>query len=86
MKDEPVDLTIKFTNKRALDLFAAWLCNAGEQQYWEYASYQNEDEDAMVRRFCYHGIEDETKDYSDKSRYQPFMVDNTIRTIPGKIY
>lgn len=78
-----VILKIEFDNQELLDDFARWLCNSGEQQYWEYAKYGHSD--MIITEFNYHGPEDETKAKDDEDRYGEFMYDNTIRTVAGRL-
>jgi len=80
-------LTIEFDNQEALDNFASWLCNSGEQHYWNYmeVSESENDGDITVTSFHYHGPEDETKEKNDPSRYGKFMCDNIIRTTIGRL-
>lgn len=88
MKDkENNDLVIKFPSKEALMHFASWLCEAGEQDYWNWMEYREQEEegDITVRSFHYHGEEDETKAQDDSARYKEFMCDNTIRTTVGRL-
>lgn len=76
---EKVNLTIEFHSQDALLAFAHWLSNSGEQSYFE-AMYDEDYEEDGVKKFHYHGVEDETKSCSDADRYGEFMCDNTIRT------
>jgi hypothetical protein len=81
-------ITIEFDNKKAAEHWASWLCGAGEQDYWDYMRYREEDEEKdniTVISFHYHGSEDETKAQDDAARYGGFMCDNTIRTICGRM-
>jgi hypothetical protein len=82
----PTDLVIKFASKEAADHFASWLCGAGEQDYWQWMEYREEEEDGDITalRFHYHGEEDETKARNDPARYGEFMADNIIRTTCGR--
>jgi hypothetical protein len=85
---EKVKLTIEFDNQEALLHFAGWLCNSGEQEYWQNQEYREADEeegDITAIEFHYHGPEDETKAKTDKARYGKFMCDNTIRTTCGRL-
>jgi hypothetical protein len=89
-KVSDTDLIIKFANDEAAKHFAIWLCESGEQAYWDWMRYREEeleegDEDITAIEFHYHGEEDETKDESDPERYQEFMIDNTIRTTLGRL-
>ena len=81
------DLIIKFPNHEAAEHFASWLCGSGEQQYWEWMVYREEEEDGDITatRFHYHGEEDETKAQNDPDRYGEFMEDNIIRTTVGRL-
>jgi len=75
-------LKIEFDNKDALMHFATWLCEGGEQDYWQWMECREDEEDGNITavQFHYHGKEDETKAETDTSRYGEFMCDNTIRT------
>jgi hypothetical protein len=81
-------ITIEFDNRRAAHHFAAWLCGSGEQEYWQWQEYREQDEDKgniTAVEFHYHGVEDKTKDPDDPERYGEFMCDNTIRTTCGRL-
>lgn len=85
---EKVKLTIEFDNQEAAHHFAIWLCESGEQQYWEWMGYREEDEEdgnITATSFDYHGPEDETKTEADPERYGEFLCDNTIRTTCGRL-
>lgn len=84
---EENDLVIKFPNQEAARNFALWLCESGEQQYWEWMEQVEEEEegDITARNFHYHGEEDQSKAKNDPSRYGEFMCDNTIRTTVGRL-
>ncbi len=83
------DLIIKFPNKEAADFFASWLCNSGEQNYWEYMTYREEEfpneKNITAISFHYHGEEDKTKSTTDPLRYGKFMDDGIIRTTIGNL-
>lgn len=81
------DIIIKFANKTAAHHFAIWLCESGEQQYWNWMEYREDEEDGdiTVIDFEYHGEEDKTKAENDPKRYGKFMCDNTIRTTVGRL-
>ncbi len=90
MSDKKVDqndLVIKFANAKAAEHFATWLCEQGEQDYWNWMECreQEEDGDITVTRFCYHGEEDKSKAVNDPARYKEFMCDNTIRTVVSRL-
>ena len=86
---EPKETTlqIKFANEAAAAHFASWLCGSGEQQYWDWMEYREEEEegDITATSFHYHGEEDETKERTDTERYGEFMEDNIIRTTTGRL-
>jgi hypothetical protein len=90
MKKKTV-ISIEFDNKEAADHFASWLCGQGEQDYWLWMEYREEDEedgDITATSFHYHGPEDETKAVDDPKRYangSGFMSDNIIRTTCGRM-
>ena len=88
-KTEPKEtiIQIKFANEEAAMHFATWLCEAGEQDYWQWQECREEDEEGDITAisFHYHGPEDETKAQDDKARYGEFMCDNIIRTTVGRL-
>jgi hypothetical protein len=86
-KKKSVDLVIRFANKKARDHFASWLCNAGEQDYWQAMEYREEEEKGNITAtsFHYHGEEDETKAEDDPKRYGKFLADGIIRTTCGRL-
>ena len=71
------NLTLEFSNPRALYHFALWLCESGEQGYWEWMEYRESEEDGDItaRQFHYHGPE---------SKPGKFLPDNVIRTTCGR--
>lgn len=72
---EDTDLIIRFSNKEAARHFAVWLCEAGEQDYWQWMEYRERKEngDITVKTFDYHGPN------------KTFLKDMTIRTIIGRL-
>jgi hypothetical protein len=80
-------ITIEFSNPKAAEHFASWLCGAGEQDYWQWMEAREEDEDGDITaiEFRYHGPEDETKSKTDSTRYGKFMCDNSIRTTCSRL-
>jgi len=84
---KPTTLKIEFANEDAMMQFASWLCGSGEQHYWDWMRYrEDEDEgDITAVEFHYHGVEDETKAQNDAARYGEFMCDDTIRTTCGRL-
>lgn len=85
MKETTV--SIKFANEEAADHFSTWLCESGEQSYWDWMECREQEEDGDITaiNFHYHGEEDETKAHTDPNRYGKFMSDNTIRTTVGRL-
>ena len=75
---EKVKLTIEFPSQEQLVDFATWLCDSGEQSYWD--GINNEDDGVSSVRFHYHGVEKTEFAHNDARRYGPFMGDNIIRT------
>lgn len=81
------DITIKFDTEEAAMHFAEWLCGSGEQEYWNWMRYREDEESGniTVLEFDYHGVEDSTKSKDDPDRYGEFMCDWTIRTTLGRL-
>ncbi len=75
-----VKLEIEFQTQAQLDEFAQWLCNIGEQNYWQSTEEHPDVPDGDAVRFHYHGIEKTEYPRDDARRYGPFMADNVIRT------
>ena len=86
-KDNIADIVIRFANPKAASHFAHWLCGSGEQQYWMWMEYREQEEkgDITATSFEYHGEEDKTKSKNDPKRYGEFMSDNIIRTTCGRL-
>lgn len=87
MSDKKTTLKIEFANRKAAMHFASWLCNSGEQEYWNNMEYREDEEKGNITAtsFHYHGVEDETKAQDDPKRYGGFMCDDTIRTTCGRL-
>lgn len=81
-----VKLTVEFDNQAALEHFAGWLCNQGEQGYWECMRYREQEEpgDITATGFHYHGPEENLSNIP-KNKPTPFMPDNIIRTTCGRL-
>ncbi len=81
------NITIEFATKEAAEHFAIWLCESGEQQYWEWMKYREEEEEGDITAviFNYHGEEDETKDENDPERYGEFLENGIIKTVLGRL-
>lgn len=73
-------LKIEFDNEETLRNFALWLCGAGEQDYWEWMKYREEETEGQVTavQFEYHGGK---KD----AGIEDFISDLTIRTTSGRM-
>jgi len=80
-------ISIKFANEEAAHHFAIWLCESGEQSYWNWQEVREEEEEGNITatNFHYHGEEDQTKARTDPKRYGEFMCDNIIRTTVGRL-
>ncbi len=50
-------ITIEFDSKKAAEHFAVWLCEAGEQDYWQWMEYREQEEKGNITavNFDYHG-------------------------------
>ena len=81
------DLTIKFDSEEAARHFALWLCESGEQEYWEWMRVRESEEpgDITAVSFGYHGEEDESLPDDDPKRYGEFLCDGIIRTKLGRV-
>lgn len=60
-------LTIEFDNREALEHFAHWLCGQGEQNYWLWMEYREQEEDGDITA---------SFDYFHEKK---FLGDDTIR-------
>lgn len=51
------EVTIKFSNDDAAHHFLIWLCESGEQQYWQWMECREQEEsgDITAVDFDYHG-------------------------------
>ena len=69
-----MNITIKFENEKAALHFAHWLCGQGEQNYWTWMEYREQEEagDITAREFVYH------KD-------NEFVPDGEINVVLGRI-
>lgn len=75
--DKGVEIKILFSNKKAAQHFASWLCEAGEQDYWLWmeSCERREGGNITATSFNYHGPDGNGK----------FMKDNIIRTSCGRL-
>jgi hypothetical protein len=55
-KVKGTDLTFKFGSPEAAEHFKSWLCGSGEQHYWGWMEYREDEEDGPITglRFNYH--------------------------------
>jgi hypothetical protein len=77
------EIKIQFATEAAALHFATWLCEAGEQDYWNWMDCRD-DPANTVASFGYHGAEDESKAENDPARYRGFLGDWTIRAAARK--
>ena len=68
------DIVIKFDSEEAARHFAIWLCEAGEQDYWQWMEVRETEDpgNITVVSFDYHGKNE-------------FMKDGIIRTRLGRL-
>lgn len=80
-------LKIEFDNQEALNNFAIWLCEYGEQQYWNCMELVEEDSEEIttVLKFEYHEILDRSLPTNDPKRYGEWLKNNTIKTVCGRL-
>ena len=81
------DITIKFNSEKVAMHFADWLCESGEQEYWEWMRYRENEEEGDITAvyFEYHELKDVSKAETDPDRYGEYMHDWTIRTKSGRL-
>lgn len=86
---EKKTLTFEFENAQAAKHFALWLCEQGEQDYWDWMEEreQGEDGDITALRFEYHSPQNEEFERNDERRYKgaKFLGDGIIRTECGRL-
>ncbi len=72
-------LKIDFDNEEAKEHFASWLCEQGEQDYWTWMEYREQEETGpiTVKVFHYHGP-------ANKKPHR-FLKDSIIRTTCGRL-
>ena len=88
-KNKKVELIIQFDNQDALEHFAGWLCESGEQDYFQWMEYREAEDNGNITavEFHYHGEVDKTKKKHEPGYYgtQNFVEDNIIRTTCGRL-
>jgi|CXWL01.1.fsa_nt_gi hypothetical protein len=74
-------LKIEFPSQEALKEFTTWLCESGEQSYWEWMDNQDEERIYKVD-FEYHHPQQEQYPQNDPRRFEgaSFCRDNVILT------
>lgn len=84
--DHKLELKIVFSNQAALTHFAKWLDGSGEQNYWDWMEYREEEEEGDITaiRFNYFDIKNKDLPVSDPERYGEYLKDNTIHTVCGR--
>ncbi len=77
------NLVIQFHSKKAREHFATWLCEQGEQNYWDWMSYREQEETGPITvTFEYHPIVRPDLPEDNARRYGRFLADGVIRTTP----
>lgn len=71
------DASFKFTNKETKDHFCTWLCESGEQDFFQWMEVQTPDKSYSVK---YHA-EDESYGRGDSRRYGPFLGEGVVMVI-----
>lgn len=76
-------IKIEFDSPEAARHFATWLCESGEQDYWLWMEYREQEENGPITAtdFDYHNAHE----VNGKKMYGKFMKDNTIRTTCGRL-
>lgn len=88
---QPTVLKIEFSNRKAMEHFARWLCGSGEQEYWTWMECQESNEpdakDITATRFEYfhHSNSTNFPTSDDQLADVEFVGDNTIRTTCGRL-
>ena len=47
-RSDKTTLTLQFDNPEAMNHFWRWMCESGEQQYWDYMTYREDEEDGDI--------------------------------------
>jgi 2-succinyl-5-enolpyruvyl-6-hydroxy-3-cyclohexene-1-carboxylate synthase len=71
------DLVIKFGSEEASQHFAVWLCESGEQHYWDWMRAREEEEPGNITAV-------NLEYYPDDSR-EGFVSDGVIRAHLGRL-
>ena len=70
-------LKIEFDSKSIAEHFASWLCGSGEQQYWNWMEYREQEEDGDITAVSF--------EYFPEEENAEFIGDLTIRTKSGRL-
>ena len=46
-------LTFKFDSEEAAEHFKVWMCESGEQSYWEWMEYREQEEEGDITGVCF---------------------------------
>lgn len=68
-------LTIEFSSKTVRDHFATWLCELGEQDYWQWMEYREQELNGKITAISF--------DYHDERG--KFLGDGIVRTSAGRL-
>jgi len=72
-----VTLKIEFDSQEASDHFVGWLDGQGEQDYWMWMEYREQEELGDITAIEF--------DYNQKLVDGKFVADNTIRTVCSRL-
>jgi hypothetical protein len=82
-------LVIEFQNEKAAQIFGTWLCELGEQDYWNWMEYREEEQEGNITavQFEYYSPIDEKYAKNDEKRYKnsKFLGDFIIKTECGRL-
>jgi hypothetical protein len=86
MMSKKSKLVIEFDNDKAREHFARWLCGSGEQEYWEWMKFREEEEAGNITalEFEYFHVKDDSLGVDDPKRYGKFLETGIITTICGR--
>jgi hypothetical protein len=77
------DLVIKFHSQAARKHFAEWLSEQGEQNYWAWMEYREQEEPGNITvSFDYYPVVRPDLPENNARRYGPFLRDGVINTTP----
>lgn len=84
--DPKKDIVFRFGSPLVANHFALWLCESGEQQYWEWMTYREQEDEGMgcditATIFHYHG----EPGPDGHGTLDEFMGDGIIRTTVSRL-